>query len=55
MFVKDMIGTHRDECVFTTDRSLSEEEIVSLYSSRWPIEVMFQEASAQLGLNDPRQ
>lgn len=55
VFVKDMIGTHRDEYFYTTDQSLSEEEIVSLYTRRWPIEVMFQEARAQLGLNDPRQ
>jgi hypothetical protein len=55
VYVKDMIGTHREEYFFTTDRSLTEEEIVSLYTRRWPIEVMFQETRAQLGLNDPRQ
>jgi hypothetical protein len=55
VFVKDMLGTHRDEYFFTTDRSLSEEDVVSMYTRRWPIEVMFQEARAQLGLNDPRQ
>lgn len=55
VYVKDMTGTHREEYFFTTDPNLTEEEIVSLYTRRWPIEVMFQEARAQLGLNDPRQ
>lgn len=55
VYVEDMIGTHREEFFFTTDKSLTEEEIVSLYTRRWPIEVMFQETRQQLGLNDPRQ
>jgi len=55
VFVQDMDGTHRDEYFFTTDRSLSEEDVVSLYTRRWGIEVTFQEARQQLGLNDPRQ
>lgn len=55
VYVRDMSGTHRDEYFFTTDPTLSEEEIVSLYTRRWPLEVTFQEARAQLGLNGPRQ
>lgn len=55
VYVKDMIGTHREEYFFTTDPMLTEEKIVSLYTWRWPIEVTFQESRAQLGLNDPRQ
>lgn len=55
VYVKDLSGTHREEYFFTTDPTLTEEEIVSLYTRRWPIEVTFQETRAQLGLNDPRQ
>lgn len=55
VYVKDLSGTHREEYFFTTDASLTEEEIVSLYTRRWPLEVTFQEARVQLGLNDPRQ
>ncbi len=55
VYVKDLSGTHREEYFFTTDWTLSEEEVVSLYTRRWPLEVTFQETRAQLGLNDPRQ
>ncbi|KAA0212248.1 hypothetical protein EDM80_10120 [bacterium] len=53
--MKKMTGTHCGECFFTTETTLREEEIVSLYTRRRPIEVMFQETMQQPGLNDPRQ
>jgi hypothetical protein len=50
VFVRDVSGTHRDEYFFTTDPSLSVEQIIGYYCGRWNIETTFQEARAHLGL-----
>lgn len=55
VMVLDVDETHRDDCVFTTDVSLSPEQIVSLYTRRWSIEVTFQEVRAHLGFETTRQ
>src|SRR5207248_10350360 len=55
VFVHDVQGTHRDEYFFTTDVSLSPEQVVTWYTGRWSIEVTFQEARAHLGLSTTRQ
>jgi hypothetical protein len=55
VFVKDVQGTHRDEYFYTTDPTLTPEQIVSLYTARWSIETTFQEMRAHLGFETPRQ
>lgn len=55
VFVHDVQGTHRDEYVYSTDPSLSPEQIVSWFTSRWPIETTFQEIRYHLGFETPRQ
>jgi len=54
VFVHDLQGTHRDEYFYSTDPTLPPEQIVSLYTGRWSIEVTFQEVRAHLGFNTPR-
>jgi len=55
VFVHDVQGTHRDEYVYSTDSSLSPQQIVSWFTSRWPVETTFQEIRAHLGFETPRQ
>lgn len=55
VFVHDVQGTHRDEYFYTTDTSLSLEQIVSWFTARWPIETTFQEMRAHLGFETTRQ
>ena len=54
VFVHDVQGTHRDEYFFTTDLTLSADQIVSLYTGRWSIEVTFEEVRRHLGFATPR-
>jgi hypothetical protein len=55
VFVHDLQGTHRDEYFYTTDTSLSPEQIISWFTARWPIETTFQEVRAHLGFEATRQ
>jgi hypothetical protein len=55
VFVHDVQGTHRDEYVYSTDTSLNPQQIVSWFTSRWPIETTFEEVRAHLGFETPRQ
>ncbi len=55
VYVVDRQGTHRDDCIFSTDISLSPECIVSLFTRRWSIEVAFEELRAHLGFETTRQ
>ena len=54
VFVRDCTGTHRDEYFYSTDPSMSPEEIVSIYTSRWAIETTFQECKGHLRLEKTR-
>jgi DDE superfamily endonuclease len=54
VFVHDIEGTHRDEYFYSTDPAMPPEQIVSLYTGRWSIEVTFQEVRAHLGFHTPR-
>jgi hypothetical protein len=49
VFVHDCSGTHRDEYFFSTDTCITPDQILSLYTARWSIEVTFQEVRAHLG------
>jgi len=55
VFVHDLQGTHRDEYFYTTDTTLSPEQIISYFTARWPIETTFQELRAHLGFETTRQ
>lgn len=55
VYVHDIQGTHRDDYVYTTDLTLAPEQIVSLFTARWPIATTFQEVRAHLGFETPRQ
>lgn len=54
VFVHDLQGTHEDRYFYSTDPTLSASRIISLFTSRWSIEVTFQETKQQLGLATPR-
>jgi hypothetical protein len=54
VFVHDLSGTHRDEYFFSTDATMSAQEIIEEYTGRWSIEVTFQELRAYLGLESTR-
>ena len=54
VFVQDRTGTHRDEYFFTTDLTLKPAEVISLFTGRWAIEVMFQEVRSCLGMETTR-
>jgi hypothetical protein len=48
VYVHDCTGTHRDEYFFTTDVTLSPQQIVEGYTQRWSIETTFQECREYL-------
>lgn len=54
VFVHDRTGTHRDEYFFTTDVAMNPAEVIEMYTGRWNIETMFQEARSYLGLETTR-
>ena len=55
VYVVDLEGTHRDDCVFSTDVATPPTQIVSLFTRRWSIEVTFEEVRAHLGFETTRQ
>ena len=55
VYVVDRQGTHRDDCVFSTDVTLSPRRIVSLFTRRGSMEVTFEEIRAHLGFETTRQ
>ena len=55
VFVHDIQGTHRNDYFYSTDTSLSLQQIVSWFTARWPIETTFQEMRTHLGFETPRQ
>jgi hypothetical protein len=52
--VRDLTGSHRDECLMSTDETLSVREIVESFVGRWDIEVMYEEMREHLGLEKTR-
>ena len=54
VFVKDLTGTHRDEYFFTTDVTLTAQQVIETFTGRWSIEVTFQEVRAYLGVETTR-
>jgi hypothetical protein len=54
VYVLDLDGTHREECFFSTDPSMSPEAIIEMYGGRWNIETTFQEMREHFGLETTR-
>src|SRR5262249_5636212 len=54
VYVHDLSGTHRDDYLYSTDPSLTPEQIIEEYTGRWNIETMFAEMRAYLGLETTR-
>jgi hypothetical protein len=54
VYVIDRDGTHRDECFFATDPSMSPTQIIEMYGGRWNIETTFQEMREHFGLETTR-
>jgi hypothetical protein len=54
VFVHDLTGTHRDEYFFTTDVSMSPQEVIETYVARWNEETTFQEMRSYVGLETTR-
>lgn len=55
VYTHDRQGTHRDDYIYSTDPTLDPAQIVSWFTSRWPIETTFQEVRAQVGFESTRQ
>ena len=54
VFVRDRTGTHRDSYLFTTELTLTAQQVIETYTGRWSIETTFQEMRAYLGLETTR-
>jgi DDE superfamily endonuclease/Archaeal putative transposase ISC1217 len=54
VYVRDKSGTHRDDYLYSTDVSLTAQEIIETYTQRWNIETTFEEMRAYLGLETTR-
>lgn len=52
--VRDLTGTHREEYFFSTDPSMTPQQIIEIYTQRWSIEVTFQDMRSSLGLETTR-
>jgi len=54
VYVHDESGSHRDEYFFTTDLTMSVQEVIETYVGRWNEETTFQEMRSYLGLETTR-
>jgi hypothetical protein len=54
VYVHDLTGTHRDDYFYSTDVSMTPQEIIAAYTGRWNIETTFEESRAYLGLESTR-
>ncbi len=54
VYVHDVTGTHRDEYFYSTDVTMTPQEIIEEYTGRWNIETTFEESRAYLGLESTR-
>lgn len=52
--VEDRSSTHRDEYFFSTDPLMKPKDLVEVYTSRWSLEVTFEEMRLYLGLETTR-
>lgn len=54
VYVHDLTGTHRDEFFYSTDVTLTAQQILEEYTGRWNIETTFEDSRAYLGLESTR-
>jgi hypothetical protein len=54
VYVHDSTGTHRDEYFFTTDLTMTPQQMVACYTQRWSIETTFQECREYLKLESTK-
>jgi hypothetical protein len=54
VYVQDLTGTHRDEYFYSTDVTMTAQEIIEEYTGRWNIETTFADSRAYLGLESTR-
>jgi hypothetical protein len=52
--VRDPSGRRRDDCFFSTDRTLKPTQLLENFALRWPLEVCFRDVKQFLGLEDPQ-
>jgi hypothetical protein len=54
VYVHDCTGTHRDEYFFTTNITMTPQQMVECYTQRWSIETTFQECREYLKLESTK-
>jgi hypothetical protein len=54
VYVQDLTGTHRDEYFYSTDLTMTPQQIIEEYTGRWNIETTFEDARAYLGMESTR-
>lgn len=54
VYVHDKTGTHRDDYLYSTDVTMTPQEIIERYTERWNIETTFEEMRSYLGLETTR-
>jgi DDE superfamily endonuclease/Archaeal putative transposase ISC1217 len=54
VYVHDRTGTHRDDYLYSTDVTMTAQQIIEAYTRRWNIETTFQEMRSHLGLETTR-
>ncbi len=54
VYVHDLTGTHRDEYFYSTDVTMTAQEVIEEYTGRWNIETTFEDSRAYLGLESTR-
>jgi len=47
-------GRRRDDCFFSTGRTLKPPQILETFALRWPLEVCFRDVKQFLGVEDPQ-
>lgn len=52
--VRDLDGTNRDDCFFSTDTTMQADKVSEMYGGRWNVETTFQEMRAHLELKTTR-
>jgi len=52
--VRDPGGRRRDDCFFSTDLTLTPQQILETFALRWPLEVCFRDVKQFLGFEDPQ-
>ena len=52
--VHDPGGRRRDDCFFSTDLTLTPQQILETFALRWPLEVCFRDVKQFLGFEDPQ-